>query len=101
MVEKYSDIEERKDDSKEIEELKRKVVTTRRWQELEPRRVRAVEACVGRYETELSFEPGAIMALPLSQRFGRPAGGWRANSTTPAGWRAPWREGWALCRRVV
>ena len=37
-------------------------MTTREWQELEPRTVRTVEACVGRKDlTELSFEPGALI----------------------------------------
>ena len=36
-------------------------MTTKRWQELEPRRVYAEEACVGRDETELSLEPGDIV----------------------------------------
>ena len=31
------------------------------WEELKPRRVRALCACVGRNETELSFEAGALM----------------------------------------
>ena len=36
-------------------------MTTNRWQELKPRRVRAMKACVGMDETELSFEPGDIV----------------------------------------
>ena len=40
---------------------RREVVTTKKWQELEPRRVRTVEACVGKDEAELSFEPGALI----------------------------------------
>ena len=43
--------EEKKDFIKEIEGWRRKVVTIRKWQELEPRRVRAVEAIVGRDDT--------------------------------------------------
>ena len=44
-------------------ELRKQTVTTRRWQELEPRRVRAVVACVGWAgdEVELSLEPGDIV----------------------------------------
>ena len=59
-TEKLAD-EEEKDFIKEIEGWRRKVVTTRKWQELEPRRVLAVEAIVGRYETKLSLEPGAVI----------------------------------------
>ena len=57
----------KKDFLKKIEELKRKVVTTREWQELKPRTVRAVKAFGdGREEKlsrqlELSFEPGALI----------------------------------------
>ena len=52
---------------KRIEELKRKVVTTREWQELKPRTVRAVKAFGDGQEEklsrqlELSFEPGALI----------------------------------------
>ena len=31
------------------------------WQDLKPRRVQALCACVGRNESELSFEAGAVM----------------------------------------
>ena len=31
------------------------------WQDLKPRRVQALCACVGSGETQLSFEPGAVM----------------------------------------
>ena len=61
------------------------MVTTKIWQELEPRRVRAVEACVGRDETELSFEPGAIITEvgPAT---------WLADSQTYH-WRIKWTSG--------
>ena len=42
-------------------EWRKRTVTTKRSQEHEPRRVQAVEACVGRDETELSLEPGDIV----------------------------------------
>ena len=37
------------------------MVASRRWQEIGPRTVRTVEAIKGIGETELSFEPGALV----------------------------------------
>ena len=86
--EKFSDIkQQQKDYFKQMEESRRRVVTTRRWQELEPRRVRAVEACVGRDETELSFEPGAIVTGV------RPAS-WLKDSQSTGCWLEGTFEGW-------
>ena len=47
----------------DYKELRKHTVTTRRWQELEPRRVQAVKAFVGWAgdEAELSLEPGDIV----------------------------------------
>ena len=53
--------EEEEDFPKVMEGWRREVVATKKWQEFKPRRVRAVKACVGRNETELSFEPGDIV----------------------------------------
>ena len=60
------------------------MVAIGKWQELEPRRVRAVEACVGEY-TKLSFEPSALITGLW------PASWVDSEFTTPAVWRAPWR----------
>ena len=47
------------------------------WEDLKPRRVQALCACEGRNETQLSFEPGAVMT-----------------AVRPAAWmRARWLEG--------
>ena len=85
--EKSSNIEQQKDYIKEMEEWRRKVVTTRRWQELEPRRVRAMEACVGRDETELSLDPGDIVTGV------RPAS-WLKDSQSTGCWLEGTFEGW-------
>ena len=45
----------------EVERWRRAVVATRKWQELEPRTVRTVWAFEARDETELHFEPGALI----------------------------------------
>ena len=45
----------------EQERWRREVVATRKWQELEPRTVRTVWAFEARDETELPFEPGALI----------------------------------------
>ena len=60
---------EGKDVLKVMEGWRREVVITREWQELEPRTVQTVEACKGFNETELSFEPGALITgvRPASQ----------------------------------
>ena len=71
----------------DYKELRKQTVTTRRWQELEPRRLRAVEACVGRDETELSFEPGAIVTGV------RPAS-WLKDSQSTGCWLEGTFEGW-------
>ena len=52
---------EEKDFLKLMEGGRRKVVATREWQDLEHRTVRTVEACKGSDETELSYEPGAMI----------------------------------------
>ena len=63
---KDADIQE-KDFIEEIDGWRREVVTTKKWQELEPRRVRGVEACAGEYN-KLSFKPSALITgvLPAS-----------------------------------
>ena len=45
----------------ELERWRREVVATRKWQELEPRTVRTVRAFKALDETDLSFEPGALI----------------------------------------
>ena len=49
------------EEMEDYKELRKRTVTTKSWQELEPRRVQAVEACVGMDETELSLELGDIV----------------------------------------
>ena len=45
----------------EVKRERRKVVATRKWQELEPRTARTVRAWKPRDKTDLSFEPGALI----------------------------------------
>ena len=45
----------------EVERERRKVVATRKWQELEPRTARTVRALKPLDKTDLSFEPGALI----------------------------------------
>ena len=52
---------EEKDFLKAMERGRSEVVATRKWQELEPRTVRTVEAFKGLDKAELSFKPGALV----------------------------------------
>ena len=45
----------------EVKRERRKVVATRKWQELEPRTARTVRALKPLDKTDLSFEPGALI----------------------------------------
>ena len=75
-----SDVDSDVDSEEEkIEWWRREVVASRKWQEIEPRTVRTVEAFKGLDKTELSFKPGALVTGVRPANWLKDAPGYRGS----------------------